>query len=161
MDIQNPIRAGEIEESLGSDWDIDFDRNPLMVGDAIHSAFCIARRRSGKKLLIVEVSIDRMATTIRVGTSPQGDLYPFEDVAIHYGWRTVKDMRDLLKSDGLDALVELPEALRLIAANVDTLEDDFKRGKKRLRNSLAKIADKFHNDAWGDGDKGRKQTLDL
>ena len=135
----------QIRRLLGDDWNCHTNGDPVMAGGRIHSMACEARYRYGS--LVLYVNVDRGAYSILVGTDRPDDMYPFEDLAVHFQWRDVEDLHRMIDDDLVQPLMPLPEAIQLLVDNAADLDAGFALENAQLRNGLRKVAHQFHV-AW-------------
>ena len=146
-DNADSVHLRVIQAPLGDGWDCRANGKPVTTGDFIHSMACEARYLGGHRRLVVHVNVDRGAYSILVGTGRPDDMYPFEDVAVHYGCRDVEDLHGMIHNDAVQPLMPLPEALQFLNNNADRLDVGFAPEDDGLRNGLKAVARRFH-DAW-------------
>lgn len=140
-----------LARELGSGWKLSVQDHLTGTHEGkehIHSLVCVA---SFGENLLVRFNFDRGRPSLLVGTRREADLYPFEDVAVHYGLAAKKDLHAMIVADpAVDAfapLVSMADTIRFLAENAGELDRDFAPEDLDLRPRLRAIGDSFRT-AW-------------
>ena len=146
-------------EALGHGWklapdeDAWSDEDVWIDGNQLVSMEVIARNCTYPELC-VHIIRDRGVDIVLVGTWDADDLYPIEDVAFAKEWcgfgNPVSSLQHYLqKYDSEDGPPDPPfkrdQSLKLIAENIQMLNNDFNKDNKTLRKQLRRIASDFQN----------------
>ena len=110
----------------------------------LHSLACVA---CYGRHLVARLTLDRGRHSLLVGSRLPGDLYPFEDLAVHYGLITSEDLHAIIIGEpGADEFappVPMASAIRFLREHADELDRDFAPSANELRDHLREIADSF------------------
>ena len=146
----NLIRMEDLSVLDPEHWDVRHKIAPTVSDDTgeVHSMSCVARRRSARNPLVLDISVSRGDQCVLLGTSRPPDQqpdnwYPFEDVAVHYGWRGFERLQKTI-DEVPKPLVPLREALRMLNDNAASLQADLAPGERETDNALQDIARRFH-----------------
>ena len=140
-----------LARTLGPAWELSVQDH--LTGthggkEHIHSLVCTA---SFGDNLLVRINFDRGRPSLLIGTGRDADLYPFEDVAVHYGLATTKDLHAMIEADPGDdvyaPLVSMPDTIQFLAENAAELDRDFAPEDSDIRLQLRDIGESFRV-AW-------------
>ncbi len=157
----DPVLIDRIQYLRDAGWDCRYHTNgePVMVGDVVYAMACEARYLGGHRRLVVHLNVDRGACSILVGTDRPDDMYPFEDLAVHYDQRQIQDLYGMIDNEAVEPLMPLSEALHFLSDNAEELDADFAPEDDRLRKELREVADQFHHAAWKRIERPRDKGL--
>ena len=141
----------KVSDLLGNDWTLSAHDHLTTTheGDeCVYSMACVAHYGVN---LVVRINFDRGLCSILVGTDRPGDLYPFEDLAVHYRLLSIDDLHDMITVDPGGEEFEPPVAFRTALKFLSTKADDLNCGfapeNVQLRQNLERIAMTFRA-AW-------------
>lgn len=142
-----------LADALQRPWVVSVEDHLTATADGkehLHSLACLA---CYGRNLVVRLTVDRGLHSLLVGSRLPGDLFPFEDLAVHYGLITSEDLHAMIVGDpGADEFappVPMASAIRFLREHADELDRDFAPSANELRDHLREIADSFRA-AWDD-----------